>query len=91
MSENKTTISNSNSYQDIGEFWSEHDLSDYWDQTHPVDFEVDIQSEKRYYPLEGDLADEVNIMARERGVTIETLLNLWVKEKIIEQKGLHKV
>lgn len=86
MSKNKASISKGSSYQEIGEFWSEHDLTDYWDQTRPVKFEVDIQSVKRYYPLERDIADEINKIAQMRGVAVETLLNLWVKEKIIEQR-----
>jgi len=35
----KTTISRASSYQKIGEFWDEHDLSDCWDQTHEVTIE----------------------------------------------------
>jgi hypothetical protein len=52
-----------------------------------VEFEVDIQSEKRYYPLERDLANQVTKVAHRRGVAAETLLNLWIKEKLLEQKG----
>jgi hypothetical protein len=36
MGRRKTTISGASSYRKIGEFWDEHDLSDYWDQTHDV-------------------------------------------------------
>ncbi len=86
MRKNKTLISKASSYQEIGEFWSEHDLTDFWDQTKPVEFEVNIQSEKIYYPLERDLANEVSKIANKRGVAVETLLNLWIKEKVIEQK-----
>jgi len=85
MKKNKTSISKAGSYQEIGEFWSEHDLTDFWDQTEPVEFEVDIRSEKRYYPLERDLAGEVTKIAQMRGIAVETLLNLWIKEKILEQ------
>jgi len=85
MKKNKTSISKASSYQEIGEFWSEHSLTDFWDQTKPVEFEVDIQSEKRYYPLERDLASEVTRIAHMRGIAVETLLNLWIKEKILEQ------
>ncbi|MGD2089556.1 MAG: CopG family antitoxin [Candidatus Aminicenantes bacterium] len=87
MRKNKSSISKASSYQEIGEFWSEHDLTDFWDQTKPVEFEVDIQSEKIYYPLERDLANEVSKIAQKRGVAAETLLNLWIKEKVIEQKA----
>lgn len=83
---NKTSISKAESYKEIGEFWAEHDLGDYWEQTEPVEFEVDILAEKRYYPLERDLARQVTQMAQKRGVAVETLINLWVKEKLLEQQ-----
>ena len=85
MKKNKTSISKASTYREIGEFWSKHDLSDFWEQTEPVEFEVDIVSEKRYYPLDRDLSVELNKVAQRRGINIETLLNLWVQEKISEQ------
>jgi hypothetical protein len=87
MRKSKTKISNASSYKEIGEFWSDHDLTDFWDQTEPVEFEVDIQSEKMYYPLERDLANEITRIAQMRGIAAETLINLWVKEKLLEQRG----
>jgi len=45
MSKSKSSISKAQSYEDIGEFWDTHDLADYWDRTHPVEFEIDIQFE----------------------------------------------
>jgi hypothetical protein len=42
MSRRKTPISGASSYRKIGEFWDEHDLADYWDQTHEVEMNVDI-------------------------------------------------
>lgn len=46
MSKNKSSISQASSYRAIGEFWDTHDLTDYWDQTYPVEFEIDIQEEE---------------------------------------------
>ncbi len=86
MKKNKSSISKANSYLEMGEFWESHDLTDFWDKTKPAEFEVDIQSEKRYYPIEKDLAKQITQVAQVRGVAAETLLNLWVKEKLIEQK-----
>ncbi len=86
MRKSKTSLSRASSYREIGEFWETHDLSDFWEQTKPVEFEVDIQTEKSYYPLERDLAVEVDKIAQQQGVSVETLLNLWVKEKLLQQK-----
>src|SRR2546425_353101 len=63
MRKSKSSISNATSYEEIGEFWDSHDLSDYWDKTKPVDLDIDISSEVTYYPVEADLlelAEHVN-------------------------------
>jgi len=86
MSKNRTSISKARSYAEIGEFWDTHDLADYWDQTQPVEFEVNLQSEVTYYPLDVMLATQVRSVARQRGVSPETLLNLWVQEKLQEER-----
>jgi hypothetical protein len=84
MDENKSSISKAQSYQEIGEFWDTHDVTDFWDQTKPVEFEVDLESNVRLVALEPDLATKVNEVAWKKGVSLETLLNLWVREKLDE-------
>jgi len=37
----KTSISGASSCREIGEFWDEHDLFEYWDQTRDVQMEID--------------------------------------------------
>jgi hypothetical protein len=85
MARNRSSLSNARSYKEIGEFWDTHDLSDYWDQTKPVEFEVDIQSEAVYYAIEPKLSAKISRIAKKRGVPAETLLNLWLKEKLVEE------
>jgi hypothetical protein len=43
MDRSKSSISKANSYRETGEFWSTHDLTEFWEQTQPVEFEPDIQ------------------------------------------------
>ena len=78
----KSSISEAQSYMDIGEFWDTHDLADYWDRTEPAEFEVDVLSEITYYALDRKLSEDVRALARKRGVSADTLLNLWVQEKL---------
>jgi hypothetical protein len=82
MARNKSSLSKAGSYREIAEFWDTHDLTEYWDKTKPVEFEVDIQSEATYYPVENALSKKIRSAARKRGISAETLLNLWVKEKL---------
>ena len=85
MGKNKSSISKAQSYKEIGEFWDNHDLADYWEQTEPVEFEVDIQSEATYFPVETTLSAKLVSIAEQRGVSPETLLNLWIQEKVREE------
>jgi hypothetical protein len=77
----KTSISNAHTYQEIGAFWDEHDATEFGEQTE-VEFEVNIKSQRRYYPLDRHLSLKIRQIAEERGISEETLLNLWVQEKI---------
>ena len=86
MNRSKSSLSKARSYKEIGEFWDAHDLADFWDRTKSVKFEVDIQSEVTYYALDSKLSKKVRSIAKKRGVSPDTLLNLWVQEKLQEQK-----
>ena len=71
-----------NSLEEAGEFWDEHSLADYWDQTKEVHFDVEIEEEPRYIILERRLAKKINEWAKKEKVSPEILVNLWVAEKI---------
>ncbi|MDI6795089.1 MAG: CopG family antitoxin [bacterium] len=75
------------SIEEASAFWDTHDLGDYWDQTTEARFEVDIQTERNYYSLEKDLSKEIEGIARNKGVSSETLVNLWLKEKILTEES----
>ncbi len=85
MKRGKSSTSKARTYRELGDFWDTHDLSDFWDQTKRVDFDVNIESEITYYSLDKRLAKKVQSIAQKRGVSADTLINLWVQEKIQEQ------
>jgi hypothetical protein len=82
MSESKPSISKGRSYEEIGEYWDSHDASEAWDQGKPVEFEIDVKAGKRYFPIEKNLSQKLDQIARSQGVSAETLINLWLQEKI---------
>lgn len=86
MSVRKASISKGSSYEEIGEYWDAHDASEAWDQGSPVEFEIDIRSERRYYPIEKTLSQRLGQIAEAQGISAETLINLWVQEKVSESK-----
>jgi hypothetical protein len=54
----ETSISKASSYVEIGEFWNEHDLSDYWGKTTKVKIDVVLEPEATYYPISKDLSEK---------------------------------
>jgi hypothetical protein len=82
MAENKSSISNAASYTELGEYWDHHDLADHWDQTREVEFDVNLESSVMYFAVEKSLAEKLRAAAKTRGVSPETLLNVWVQEHI---------
>ena len=82
----KIKISKAKNYEELSEFWEVHDLADYWDQTQPAYFEIDIQSQITYYAIDSELAASLHKIAKKRGISANTLLNLWIQEKVKSQQ-----
>lgn len=87
MKKGRSSISKARSYREIGEFWDEHSLSDYWGKTRKVELEVVLEPEVTYYPVAKDLSDEIRSEARKQGVSSDTLVNIWLKERIKGNKS----
>lgn len=85
MSDVKRSISEATSYQELGEFWDSHDLGEFWEKTESVEFEVELDASVAYFPIEPTLATQLRQMAQQRGVSAQTLLNLWVQEKVTQE------
>lgn len=82
MARSRSSISKASTYREIAEFWDTYDLGEHWDKTKPAEFEVDLQSEATYYPIEAALSERIRRIARKRGVSPETLLNLWLQQRL---------
>lgn len=64
------------------DFWDNHSLSDYWDLTEEVTFDVDLQRAVILVPLERELARRLARFAHQQGLSSETLVNLWVSQRL---------
>lgn len=88
MSENnnnqRSSISNANSREEIGEYWDSHSLADHWDQTHEVEFE--IRAPHRI-TLEPEVYARLEEQAESQGVSLVALANAWLKEKLSGEKA----
>ncbi len=72
------------SIEEAAEFWDSHDLTDYFDMTREAKFEVDIQRRGFLTALEPELAKKLTECARKQGISTETLINVWLSEKLAE-------
>lgn len=70
------------SIDQAAEFWDNHDLADYWDLTKEIQFDVNLQRRTFLTALEPKLAKKLTEVARKQGVSSETLVNVWLTEKI---------
>ncbi len=84
MRKNKSSVSKARSYTEMGAFWDEHYLSDFWNKTKKVKFHVVLEPEATYYPVEKRLSEKIQSVARQRGVRSDTLVNHWLDQKLKE-------
>jgi hypothetical protein len=76
-----SSISKADSLEKMGEFWDTHDFTEFDNPDAPdVEFKITCA-----VPIELDLFSLVEKYARRRGVKVETLVNLWLQQKIAEQ------
>jgi hypothetical protein len=78
-------MSKAHSLEKIPEFWDTHSLADYWDQPHEVEFEVRAKRRRRV-TLDPQVYAPLEAQARVRGVLPETLVNLWLAERLLEER-----
>ncbi|MBI2877162.1 MAG: hypothetical protein HYY20_09800, partial [Candidatus Tectomicrobia bacterium] len=79
--ERRTSISKARSLEEIAEFWDTHSVDDYPDQTYEVEFEVRAQRRRRV-TLDPEVYAKIEEEAHLRGVSPETLVNLWLAERL---------
>ncbi len=66
---------------EAADFWNTHSLADYWEETHEVEIEVRA-ARRQWVPLASHVATKASERARREGVSVETLVNLWVAERL---------
>jgi len=79
MEKNKTSVSKASTYTEIGEYWDTHELPAACPE---VEFKIELDSVVHYFALENTMSERVRTAAEKHGVSAETLVNLWVKERL---------
>jgi hypothetical protein len=78
---NKSPVSNAETYHDIGAFWDSHDAKENGGQAE-LEIDVGIANQVRYYPVDIAFTATLKQIAKKRGISEATLINLWIQEKI---------
>jgi hypothetical protein len=85
MDANKvSSISKADTIEAIGDFWDTHDFTDFDGDGPDVEFRVSSR-----VAIDAELLSSVEQVARRHGVRVETLVNLWLSEKVLEQTGIN--
>lgn len=85
MAENKSSISQASSYEEMGEFWDTHSLADFEDQTYEVEMTFEPSARRNAINIEPQLLAEVREIARVRKVSTQTLVNLWLRQQVDQE------
>jgi hypothetical protein len=73
---------NFDSLEAFWDFWDSHSSADYEEFMEPAEAEIRLDSRKIYCAIAKDLFTQVRTQAKLQGVSSETLINLWLKEKV---------
>ena len=69
-----------NTIEEAAAFWDSHSLADHWEETREGEIEVRAKRRRRV-TLDPEVWERVVNQARIRGVSPETLINLWLLER----------
>ena len=82
---------NFSTLEELWGFWDTHSSADYEDVMEPVEVEIDLSSSKVYCPVAKDLIRQLRRQARQQGVSTETLINLWLQERLCALEDAQEV
>jgi len=70
------------SLEAAGEFWDTHSSADYEEYMQEAHFEVDLKRSVKEVRIADQVLREVRKIAQQQGIATETLVNLWLQEKV---------
>ena len=83
MSEDRvSSISKSRTVEEMAEFWDTHSLADYENETYEVEMSFAPSARRTYIGIEPELLEELRRIARERRVSLQTLVNVWLRQRV---------
>ena len=80
-------ISKADSYEKMGEFWDTHSLADYDDEIDEVEITFEPSARRTWIGIDPELMAQLRDIARERRITTQTLVNLWLSQRVAELRS----
>lgn len=80
-----TSVSKARTLEEIANFWDTHSLAEFWDRTHKVEFKVRAKRRRRI-TIDPEVYAKIDAQARSRGISSETLVNLWLVEWLAKKR-----
>ena len=73
-----------NSSQELVEFFDTHDIGEYESELSEAYFDVDIKRNHYLVSVDGRLMNKLLEVAKEQQVSVEMLVDSWLKEKLLK-------
>ena len=73
-----------NSNRELVNFFDTHDMGDYESDLPEVNFEIDIKRNRYLVSVDGTLMHKLLEVAQAQQVSVEMLLDTWLKEKLLK-------
>jgi len=78
------SIPNDMSIEQASDFWDTHSVADY--PSHIVEMEYKPEEKITFVAIANELLNQLDKKAKENGVSIETLVNLWLQERLLPKR-----
>ncbi len=70
-------------FDELANFWDTHDLTDYENHVKEVNYKVAVTPTRHFVlTLSDELTKELRKAVQREGVSMQTLINLWVQERL---------
>ena len=72
------------SLEEFQDFWDEHDLTEFWDKLKEVSIKVDLKRSRNLVTIDPEILKRIRKTAAQKGLKTESLINIWLQEKILQ-------
>ncbi len=72
------------SLDELVQLFDTHDMGEYWEYMPEVYFDIDLRKRTCLVAVDEELIGKLTEIAKAKHVSAEILINLWLKEKVLE-------